>query len=306
MGCASSPWKRELYEPTNAGVAVYLESKLSDAGQALKLGYAHPLTLPVDQLAGFLAVLRYSEDEIFGGRTEDVLFTAEEVNRIAPPLARALAAVGQNQRVRFVSMRTSKRYTLFRVIDCTAAVIFATAPDKIHIAFDYIHEELAEESADPEEVRLHREPTQSLDDEFTIIPPEEIFHHRANGRVYPRWITATPERMQAVAAATAAESSTAAVAASVPVAPPSAPADGPLASRSELAGTAKTGDASVSAPQTVVLDFHGYAIVRVGDRFYGLPKGESTTGTSADGVLQGDTAGAVIDAILAAESPRDP
>ena len=207
---------------------------------------------------------------------------------------------------------------MFRVFDCTSAVVFATSPDTIHIAFDYIHEELAEETGDPEEVRLHREPTETLDDEFTIVAPAKVAHHRVGGREYPRWVTASPERVQAVAAAVAAASVQNAVAASAvatDAAPPVSTQATPRPTTQQATSPAKpvattlAGQSSEppveSAPQTLVPDFRGYAILQLGGRFYGLPKDSSNSDIAASGVIQGESAAAVIESILAAEQARD-
>lgn len=298
VGCQVSPWKRELFEPGNAGTAVYLEVKHDVDGLEEDLGYAHPIELSESEVSGFLSSLRYVKDQFLSERFEGALFTAEEIGRVVPSVVRALAEVGPNQRVRFVVMRTNRHFSVFQSVDCTSGVVFKTAPDEIHFAFDYLHEELAEDSMDPREVSLHREPTEVVDASYTLVPPEGVSHHTGQGGVrHPRWVTVDPVRVQASAASIPGVVETPKT-----IASPSASKN--LATPSPA--VASEPESSVSNAVRTITEFRGYAIVQVGDTFYGLPRANDKAKPGDAGVFSGDSAGAVVNAILEAEKSGKP
>lgn len=186
-GCAS-PWKQEAIYSVHP-VFLYREYEVDD-DRKLEQGFAHPATVPAEELGIVLRQLYHEKKSfLFGEAKPDRVFTDDEVEAITRPLVEALAKVGKDERVRFLITRASLS-SLFIGISGVSGVAFQTGDGKLHLAFDSIDQGINEgDGGRPEDVTFPYDPTGETY-RYGLLPLRGTEHHRdtGSGDVYRRWL----------------------------------------------------------------------------------------------------------------------
>ncbi|MCZ6792177.1 MAG: hypothetical protein O7J95_01025 [Planctomycetota bacterium] len=186
-GCAS-PWKQEAIYSVHP-VFLYREYEVDD-DRRLEQGFAHPATVPEEELGIVLRQLYHEKKSfLFGEAKPDRVFTDDEVEAITRPLVEALAKVGKDERVRFLITRASLS-SLFIGISGVSGVAFQTRDGKLHLAFDSIDQGINEgDGGRPEDVTFPYDPTGETY-RYGLLPLRGTEHHRdtGSGDVYRRWL----------------------------------------------------------------------------------------------------------------------
>lgn len=242
FSCRHSPWRQNLYY-AKSGIAIYFETKQDDEGKLVPLGYSHPPFIAAESLRSLFRSTQVVQKHWLGSDDTKPLFTEKEVSGLVEPLIQALKEVKPDERVRFLSTRYVWN-VVFSTYKGTSAVIFATAPDQLHFAFDWIDETLPEEESNPRDVRFYKEPTEMTSDSSRLIPPEGAQlqnNPQLEASSYPRWLVVNPQH---IAIASPPEPST--DSATIPAA----------------------------AVRVVLEAYKGFSVVKHGDTYYGLPQSE--------------------------------
>ncbi len=237
FSCQHHPWRQNLFF-AKSGIAIYFETKHDEEEKLVPLGYSHPLSISPESLRSLFQTLQVVHKGWVGGDDTKPLFTGKEVNGLVEPLFRALNEVKPDERVRFLSTRYVWN-VVFPSYKGTSAVIFATAPDQLHFAFDWIDETLPDEESNPRDVRFYKDPTEMTSDSSRLIPPEGAQlqkNPQLEGGAYPRWLVVNPQH----------------IAITAPPEPTAAPA----------------------AVRVVLEAYKGFNVVKYGDTYYGLPQSE--------------------------------
>lgn len=186
--CKGHPWKSELVY-SQAPVAVYAERKL-EKGQIVPQGFVHPPELKPDHLRAVFGSMKFSRSGLFQGPGTEPIFTEPEVEALVDPLIRALAKLGPDERARFLVARTAWR-PLFLGPKGTSGVVFFTRAGQMDLAFDMLHDTLADEAGDPERVSFSVDPVQYTGKHREIQPLPGIHYVEAapGGKTPSRWVT---------------------------------------------------------------------------------------------------------------------
>lgn len=229
--CRASPWKRSLIY-SQAGTAIYRETKHDEEGNQVPLGYAHPVEVPPEHLQALLGELKFTHRRwLLGDRSGET---------------------GPDERLRFLTSRYVWNVLVPSHVG-NSGVIFATAPDRLHIAFDLVGDALPDEGGDARSQRFDTEPTEITDDKRRVLPPNGIGHHQdaGSGTTYPCWLVVDPASIAAISARV--EGARAAGAAAPPA--PGAPGGAP-------------------SPRLAREGYRGFNIIEFGGEHYGLAQSE--------------------------------
>src|ERR1041385_1463141 len=190
--CRSSEWKRSLVH-ARFPVFIYIEHREKD-GQPMPLGYAQPADVPPEEISFVLRSLTYNAWGLFKGSRVEPVFSAGDVEALAPRLSDALSKVGSDERVRFLFSR--KVDGAFRSTPAgVSAVVFLPTKERLDLAFDLLNESLPDD-ADPRAMAFRKDPTAITGRREEIIPPAWASIRRAESgnEVYPRWVEVDREK----------------------------------------------------------------------------------------------------------------
>lgn len=195
-GCTSSKWVRE---PVSSEYAfnVTLERQQAD-GRLLPHNYQHPYTIGHAELAKLLGDLTYLEKAgLMKPGKQAPVFQADEIERLTPALADALAKADAGQRVRFVSFNLGESL-VFAVARKTEGVLFVVPGGYLNIAFNLINSPRhpGENSAlSPQYAKA--DPVKIETAEITVTPETGYaeLHRFANGKQAPLWVVADLGRL---------------------------------------------------------------------------------------------------------------
>ncbi|MBZ0270746.1 SHOCT domain-containing protein [bacterium] len=112
--------------------AVQLAYETDKNGAIVPKGFAHPVTVGADTVAGILSMLTYSEHVFFKWRDRGEMFNETEVKKLAGPIASAFAQVGPDQWISF-SVTSYKRDLLFKSRRLTTGWMWMEAGEKLNI-----------------------------------------------------------------------------------------------------------------------------------------------------------------------------
>ena len=184
-GCRS-PWRREAaYAAQN--VVIYREHAERD-GARVEQGFAHPAAVSPEELAHLLRSLAYDEKPLLGGAERRAVFTPSEVERLAEPLAAALGAVRDDERVRFLVTRRSLA-SVVTGVSGVSGVVFQQPEGTLHVAFDAIGDGINEGDGQPDDVSFPYDPTEETYS-YGLAPLEGTRLHRdpETGELHRRWV----------------------------------------------------------------------------------------------------------------------
>lgn len=255
--CRTNPWRKTEVLHSDSGVAIYREALYDESGEAVSVGYVHPVKVEQGSLGALLASLGYTQDRAVLGDRKGQLFSPDEVERLAGPLAAALARIGPDERVRFLVSSTSRYLIAGESLDGTSAVVFSNEPGRLEIAFDLIKERLSSvDYGDPRTARFYGRPTELRESAYRIVAPEIVTHHRdpEAQTAFPLWISVDEAAMASLAEAVRVSE---------------APGD------TVSAATDRSAALPPPAPRGSrrVLVYEGCDVYRVGERFLALPPG---------------------------------
>ena len=201
-GCSSRWVRSPVVDQKN--IAVDLEHQ-EIKGRVVEKQFSHPFEIDPKDLEIFLGQLEYfDEPALYGDPEKRPLFQSDEVARLGPAIAEALAKATPHQRVRFISYNKGGGL-LFKKQRKTRGVVFANAADHFNIAFSLVNYEIRERelqrlSQGPEML----DPLEITSSETPIIAPDYAYHQKMkNGEEYPLWVVANVNRIKKDTAADA-------------------------------------------------------------------------------------------------------
>jgi len=166
-GCTSSPWRQRVIE-TDERVFLYREHREVD-GTREPLGFAHPIDVDAHDVAALLSHLVFVEKRWFADPVERPIFTQDQAERFAEPLAAALTALAPDERLRFLVPESSFSNVLSGSTG-TSGVVFASSEGVIDVAFDSVHEGINDgDGGRPEDVYFAEDPT-TTEHARTVVP----------------------------------------------------------------------------------------------------------------------------------------
>ncbi len=197
VGCSPNRWRQEILE-TEGRAFLYREYQLTPDSDTdrVALGHAHPLTIEardVESLFSHLVILKTSW---LANSREMTIFTQQQAETLAAPVAKALSTLKPNERLRFLVPDQSLA-NMFYGSTGTTGVIFCSGPDQIDIAFDSVHEGINDgDGGRPEEVLFAENPTEITGGDV-LIPFEgsRRYIDKASSQDYPRWLTVDRARL---------------------------------------------------------------------------------------------------------------
>lgn len=177
-GCGTARWQDSAV--TDDGkVVVKLEQQMED-GRAVDQGYRHPFDIDARTLGWLLDDLTYmAEPMIMGDPKETPVFQQEEIQRLAPALARAFQTATSAQRVHFVSFNQGVDF-LFKKPRKTEGLMFVDASGRLHIAFSWINQQLDVEGEPKSPKGRYRMDALHIRDSDTPIVADKLYisHYR--------------------------------------------------------------------------------------------------------------------------------
>jgi hypothetical protein len=195
--CRGDHWRQTELLHANAGLAVYREQFVDSETGVVAQAYAHPVNVTPEELGVLFTRLRVSEDRLLGDAEEARLLHRVQAAELAAALSDALARVGPDERVRFLSCQDERFLGVFRSLTCSSGVVFASEPGRLEVAFDAIHERPDAEDGNLRTVRFHRRPTEITESGVRLIVPEGVSRRRdeASGQKLPLWISVELEEL---------------------------------------------------------------------------------------------------------------
>ncbi len=199
-GCAARWVNTPVLNEKNT--RVFLESRQKGA-ETVAQHFHHPLQMDANTLARILSHMAYIEkigmvEKAFKSETPQPVFQPDEIARLAPAIAEALAKANPNQRVRFQSLNRGGGL-IFASRRITEGVVFADAPDQLNIAFNIINHELSADAPDeiPDEYQFN-EPTEVTSPWTSLasLPPYARFHPAPDGTPSQMWMVADLKAFQ--------------------------------------------------------------------------------------------------------------
>jgi hypothetical protein len=195
--CSTSKWIRTPVEKHRDFIVTLEQHEVE--GKIVLRQYAHPYKINITDLEKLMGDLTYAEQFGFMGKKEEqAVFQADEITRLAPTLAIALAQADDSQRIRFTSYNQGKAF-IFSVSRETEGVMFIKPEGHLNIAFNLINSEI-----DPNEPASYPpgfsriNPLKIKSSDTTIIPtaPYEKLHEFDDAKPAPMWVIADLEKLQ--------------------------------------------------------------------------------------------------------------
>jgi len=198
--CSTGRWiKTPVLEEKN--LTVILEHRM-EKDRIIAQNYHHPYKINPLTLNKLLTDLIYTEESGFWQKqTEKPVFQKNEVDRIVPALASALADATPNQRICFTSLNRSKRFLgLFKNKQKTEGVIFIDPANRFNIAFASINVKIDIENNTTElpnrPMRVDPLKLKSSDTVLLPVPSYATCHTDKNGIQRPMWIVIDLDKLQ--------------------------------------------------------------------------------------------------------------
>lgn len=162
--------------------------------------YAHPYQINASDLAKLMKDLKYSKPGgLMSSETESPVFLEDEIDRLAPALAEALAKADAGQRIRFTSFNQQKML-LFSAPGKTEGVVFIEPAGQLNIVFNVINakRQASETSAiNPNFSKIDPLKIKSSDTALSVTGPYTELHKFDTGEPAPMWLVADLEKLQA-------------------------------------------------------------------------------------------------------------
>jgi hypothetical protein len=235
-----------------SGVVLYREYQQQGADR-LAQRFLHPVDISAEKTAWTLRSLVYEKRALFGKPEDVVVFTPQEVKALAEPLSLALGAIGPNERLRFLVMRSNWKDVLLAPTG-TSAVVFRREAGVLNFAFDAVHDAVSgDETGNPRNIAFRIEPTTYVDASPLVPHPgTRLRVDPVSGKPFPRWLEVMPDELQLppLAVSGATEPSTAAGAPASPATAGPATAS-PAPASPATAGPATAGPATAGAATAV-------------------------------------------------------
>lgn len=195
--CTSRQWVRTtVTEHHDFNIAL---EQQQENGQGIPKKFAHPYSIEISALEKLLGALSYVEKG--GLRRKELttpVFQTDEILRLSPALALALAKADANQRIRFTSFNQGD-FWKFSISRKTEGVVFIEPAGRLNIAFNYINfnRQPSESSAsgpsfssvDPLQIR-------TSETSLAVTSPYLEPHEFARGKTAPMWVVADLEKLR--------------------------------------------------------------------------------------------------------------
>ena len=169
--------------------------------------YHHPYKLNVSDLAKLMKDLKYSKPGgLMSSETENPVFLADEIDRLAPALVEALAKADADQRIRFTSFNQQK-VLLFSAPGKTEGVIFIKPAGHLNLAFNFINakRQASETSAiNPAYSKVDPLKITKSDTLLSSTAPYAELHKFDTGKPAPMWVEVDLGKLQEVASSSPA------------------------------------------------------------------------------------------------------
>lgn len=196
--CATGRWEsRELVNQRY--VKTSLEQRVEE-GKVIDQGFKHPAKLDPIEIEAFMGGLYYPEAaRLYGAPREEPVFQFEEITRLAPALAGALAEANPNERVHFISINKGQGL-IFKDRRQTEGVTFVDARGRLNMAFSAINEVVEPGERTSAGGDTGRNPLTIENSDTPVITKKPfIAHVQSESGTFPMWVTADPEALRAAA-----------------------------------------------------------------------------------------------------------
>lgn len=195
-GCSATTW---VHEPVAREYTfnVALEGQQAD-GRLLPNHYQHPYTIGHAELKKLLGELTYQEKAgLMKSGKQTPVFQPDEIERLTPALAEALAKADAGQRVRFVSFNLGEAL-VFAVARKTEGVLFVQPGGYLNIAFNLVNapRQPSENTAlSPRYAKVDPLKIETAEIRMTPEAGYAELHRLANGQQAPLWVVADLGRL---------------------------------------------------------------------------------------------------------------
>jgi len=179
-------------------ITVNLEHKVLKK-QVVKQQYDHPFDIDRQGLKVLLTQLEYlDEPRVYGTPEQKPVFQQEEIERLVPALADALATANADQRVRFISHNKGGGL-LFKKKRVTEGVSYVESGRKLNLAFaDVNYEILTNPMENISERGENQDPLRIKMSSTPIVGPDYAKHHLMKNDIsYPMWVVVDLENIPA-------------------------------------------------------------------------------------------------------------
>ncbi|MFP4453267.1 MAG: SHOCT domain-containing protein [Desulfobacterales bacterium] len=191
-GCASTRWEETKISETDA-VSVSLQQQIKDDAP-VAANYSHPAA-DIDSalLKQFFNDLVYiGRSAILGRKERHPVFQQEEIEKLAPAVAKALKKADSNSRVYFTSFNYSSD-SLLKKRRITEGAIFLDENGKLNIAFSWINQRVdINDKPILRDEAVSRDPFET-DDTVNKLAADKSYMQKADlkgGKEAPMWIRA--------------------------------------------------------------------------------------------------------------------
>jgi len=144
FGCSKAGFQTSDIYRRGAEDAVMLVWETDEDGAVLPGAYNHPVTIDEEKVRTALSKLTYSEHIFFKWREKGSVFYEDEIDKIAPPIVRALSKATKDQWASF-EVTSYKRDLLFKSKRLSSGWVWHEA-GKLHLVMGNFRLELSHES----------------------------------------------------------------------------------------------------------------------------------------------------------------
>jgi len=200
-GCGGPRWQDAAVDAQD-DYTIRIQHRVAEETAGMP-NYKHPVDITARELAFFMNDLAYTSRSIIAESAKRPVFQDKEIDRLAPVLARALGALGPNERIAVTSFNRGGGL-IFEKRRKTEAVIFMDGNNRLNVAFAVINEEIppdqtmsAAAKEPPGDPMTVRSSSTSLAITADYMQP----HDREDGKAYPMWVKADVKGLKMAAKA---------------------------------------------------------------------------------------------------------